>query len=138
MVFTDPEVAQVGLSEAAARERFGARVACWRFPYERLDRAIAAGEGYGFAKLVGGPRGHLVGATVAAPTAGEAIAELSAWIARDARIDEVSWAVHAYPTFAEGPARAADQAVRARWQRPAARRLTRALLAARRLAGRRG
>ena len=138
VVFTDPEVAQVGLSEAAARERFGARVRCWTFPYERLDRAIAAGEGYGFAKLVGSPRGRLVGATVAAPAAGEAIAELSAWIARDARIDELSRAVHAYPTFTEGPARAADQAVRARWQRPAARRLTRVVLAARRLAGRRG
>jgi pyruvate/2-oxoglutarate dehydrogenase complex dihydrolipoamide dehydrogenase (E3) component len=138
VVFTDPEVARVGLSEAAARERFGRRVTCWSFPYERLDRAIAAGEGYGFAKLVGGPRGRLVGATVAAPGAGEAIAELSSWIAHGATIREISQAVHAYPTFAEGPARAADQAVRARWQRPAAQRLTRTLLAVRRLAGRRG
>jgi pyruvate/2-oxoglutarate dehydrogenase complex dihydrolipoamide dehydrogenase (E3) component len=138
VVFTDPEIARVGLSEAAARERFGARVTCWTFPYERLDRAVAAGEGYGFAKLVGGPRGRLVGATVAAPAAGEAIAELAQWVARGARISEVSQAVHAYPTFTEGPARAADQAVRARWQRPAARRLTRAVLAARRGAGRRG
>jgi pyruvate/2-oxoglutarate dehydrogenase complex dihydrolipoamide dehydrogenase (E3) component len=138
VVFTDPEVAQVGLSEAAARERFGTRVTCWDFPYERLDRAVAAGEAYGFAKLVGGPRGRLVGATVAAPAAGEAIAELSQWVARGARIDEISQAVHAYPTFAEGPARAADQAVRARWRRPAARRLTRTLLAVRRLADRRG
>jgi pyruvate/2-oxoglutarate dehydrogenase complex dihydrolipoamide dehydrogenase (E3) component len=138
VVFTDPEVARVGMSEAAARERFGRRVTCWSFPYEQLDRAIAAGEGYGFAKLVGGPGGRLVGATVAAPAAGEAIAELSVWVARGARIAEVSQAVHAYPTFAEGPTRAADQAVRARWQRPAAPRLTRTLLAVRRLAGRRG
>ncbi|SRR6266540_4127471 len=135
VVFTDPEVARVGLSEAAVRERFGRRVTCWSFPYERLDRAIAAG---GFAKLVGGPCGRLVGATVAAPAAGEVIAELAQWVARGARISEVSQAVHAYPTFAEGPARAADQAVRARWQRPAARRLTRTLLAVRRIADRRG
>jgi pyruvate/2-oxoglutarate dehydrogenase complex dihydrolipoamide dehydrogenase (E3) component len=138
VVFTDPEVARVGMSEAAARQRFGARVRCWSFPYEQLDRAIAAGEGYGFAKLVGGPRGRFVGATVAAPGAGEAIAELSSWIAHGATIREISQAVHAYPTFAEGPARAANQAVRARWQHPAARWLTRTLLAARRLAGRRG
>jgi pyruvate/2-oxoglutarate dehydrogenase complex dihydrolipoamide dehydrogenase (E3) component len=138
VVFTDPEVARVGLSEAAARERFGRRVSCWSFPYEQLDRAVTAGEGYGFAKLVGGPRGRLLGATVAAPAAGEAIAELSPWVARGARIAEISQAVHAYPTFAEGPARAADEAVRARWQRPAARRLTRTLLTARRLADRRG
>jgi pyruvate/2-oxoglutarate dehydrogenase complex dihydrolipoamide dehydrogenase (E3) component len=138
VVFTDPQVAQVGLSEAAARERFGRRVSCWAFPYERLDRAITAGEGYGFAKLVGGPRGRLVGATVAAPAAGEVIAELGQWVARGARIAEVSQAVHAYPTFAEGPARAADEAVRARWQGPPGRWLTRTLLAARRLADRRG
>jgi pyruvate/2-oxoglutarate dehydrogenase complex dihydrolipoamide dehydrogenase (E3) component len=138
VVFTDPQVARVGLSEAAARERFGRRVSCWAFPYERLDRAIAAGEGYGFAKLVGGPRGRLVGATVAAPGAGEVIAELGQWVARGARIAEVSQAVHAYPTFAEGPARAADEAVRARWQGPPGRWLTRTLLAARRLADRRG
>jgi pyruvate/2-oxoglutarate dehydrogenase complex dihydrolipoamide dehydrogenase (E3) component len=138
VVFTDPEVAHVGLSEAAARERFGARVTTWTFPYDRLDRAVAAGAGDGFAKLVGGPRGRLVGATVAAPAAGEAIAELAQWVARGAHISDVSRAVHAYPTFAEGPARAADQAVRDRWQRPAARRLTRTLLAVRRRAGRRG
>jgi pyruvate/2-oxoglutarate dehydrogenase complex dihydrolipoamide dehydrogenase (E3) component len=137
VVFTDPEVAQVGLSEAAARERFGACTTTWTFPYERLDRAVTTGEAYGFAKLIGGPRGHLLGATVAAPAAGEAIAELAQWVARGARIGEISWAVHAYPTFAEGPARAADEAVRARWQRPAARWLTRAVLAARRLADRR-
>jgi pyruvate/2-oxoglutarate dehydrogenase complex dihydrolipoamide dehydrogenase (E3) component len=137
VVFTDPEVAQVGLSEAAARDRFGARTTIWTFPYERLDRAVTAGEADGFAKLVGGPRGRLLGATAAAPAAGEAIAELAQWVARGARIGDLSQAVHAYPTFAEGPARAADQAVRARWQRPAARGLTRAVLAARRLADRR-
>jgi pyruvate/2-oxoglutarate dehydrogenase complex dihydrolipoamide dehydrogenase (E3) component len=138
VVFTDPEVAQVGLSEAAARQRFGARTTIWRFPYERLDRAVTTGEADGFAKLIGGPRGRLLGATVAAPAAGEAIAELAQWVARGARIGDLSQAVHAYPTFAEGPARAADEAVRARWQRPAARGLTRAVLAARRLADRRG
>jgi pyruvate/2-oxoglutarate dehydrogenase complex dihydrolipoamide dehydrogenase (E3) component len=138
VVFTDPEVARVGLSEAAARQRFGARVRCWRFPYEELDRAVAAGQGYGFAKLVAGPGGRLVGATVAAPAAGEAIAELSRWVAAGGRISEISQAVHAYPTFTEGPARAADLAVRARWQHPAARRLTRTILAVRRLTDRQG
>jgi pyruvate/2-oxoglutarate dehydrogenase complex dihydrolipoamide dehydrogenase (E3) component len=138
VVFTDPEVARVGLSKAAARQRFGRHVTCWTFPYERLDRAVAAGQGYGFAKLVAGPGGRLVGATVAAPAAGEAVAELARWVARGANVGAISQAVHAYPTFAEGPARAADQAVRARWRRPAARRLTQTMLALRRLTDRRG
>ncbi|MCA1699471.1 MAG: oxidoreductase, partial [Actinobacteria bacterium] len=93
-----------------------------------------AGEPYGFAKLVGDHRGRLVGATVAAPAAGEAIAELAAWIATGGRIDRISQTVHAYPTFSEGPARAADEHIRRRLLNPRTRRFARpALIAARAL-----
>jgi pyruvate/2-oxoglutarate dehydrogenase complex dihydrolipoamide dehydrogenase (E3) component len=129
VTFTDPEVARVGLSEAQARERFGRRTVVHTHPYEKLDRAITAGRAYGFAKLVGGPHGRLVGATVAAPRGGEAIAEMAAWIAARRGIDACSRTVHAYPTFAEGPARAADDYVRARRLSPGVRRLTRPALA---------
>jgi len=109
VTFTDPEIARVGLSERQARERFGGRVTVARQEYAELDRAITAGRAHGFAKLVAGPRGRLVGATVAAPAGGEAIAELAAHVAAGRRIGDVSRTVHAYPTFAEGPARAADE-----------------------------
>jgi pyruvate/2-oxoglutarate dehydrogenase complex dihydrolipoamide dehydrogenase (E3) component len=130
VAFTDPEVARVGLTEARARERFGDGVIVATSDYASLDRAIAAGEAYGFAKLVADPRGRLVGATVAAPAAGEAIAGLTAWVSRGARIDDVSRTVHAYPTFAEGPARAADQHLAARYSSARARNLARPVLAA--------
>ena len=130
VAFTDPEVARVGLTEARARERFGDGVIVATSDYASLDRAIAAGEAYGFAKLVADPRGRLVGATVAAPAAGEAIAGLTAWVSRGARIDDVSRTVHAYPTFAEGPARAADQHLAARYSSARARKLARPVLAA--------
>lgn len=129
VTFTDPEVARVGLTESEAHERWGDRVRVASAEYSELDRAITAGEAYGFAMLVGDPRGRLVGATVAAPAAGEAIAELTAWLARRAKIDAVSATVHAYPTFAEGPARAADARVIARYARPHVRALTRLALA---------
>jgi Asp-tRNA(Asn)/Glu-tRNA(Gln) amidotransferase A subunit family amidase len=61
--------------------------------------------------------------------AGEAIAELAAWIRQGGRIDDVSQTVHAYPTFAEGPARAADEHVRRRFRSPRYRRLSRVVLA---------
>ena len=108
VTFTDPEVARVGLTEQRARESFGDRTRVAEFEYAELDRAIVAGRPYGFAKLVGDRKGRLVGATVAAPHGGDAIAELAAWVATRGRIGDVSRAVHAYPTFAEGPARAAD------------------------------
>ncbi len=130
VTFTDPEVARVGLSEADARGRWGRRAVIRTAEYADLDRAITAGQGHGFATLVADPRGRLVGATIAAPGAGEAIAELTAWISRRAKIDALSETIHAYPTFAEGPARAADAHVTARYSSPGAKALARPVLAA--------
>ncbi|MEA2467328.1 MAG: hypothetical protein QOJ57_1454, partial [Thermoleophilaceae bacterium] len=110
--FTDPEVGRVGLTEAAARERFGDDTVAVTHDYAHNDRAITAGEAYGFAKLVGDGKGRLVGATVAAPHGGESIAELAAWVRAGRKIDDVSQTVHAYPTFTEGQARAADDYLR--------------------------
>ncbi len=101
--------------------------------YQTLDRAITAGEAYGFAKLVADPHRRLVGATVAAPAGGEAIAELTAWVARGEKTNAVSRTVHAYPTFAEGPARAVDQHLAARYSTPRVRAITRPVLATLRL-----
>jgi len=129
VTFTDPEVARVGLTEVQARERDGDQVAVARHSYEGLDRAITAGRPYGFAKLVAGPRGRLVGATVAAPAGGEAIAALAARLESGGKLADVSRSVHAYPTFAEGPARAADEHLRARFFNDRVRRVTRPALA---------
>ncbi|HEV2772693.1 MAG TPA: FAD-dependent oxidoreductase [Thermoleophilaceae bacterium] len=128
VTFTDPEVGRVGLTEQQARRRFGDRVAIAHQCYEDLDRAVTAGLPYGFAKLVGGPRGRLVGATVAAPAGGEAIAGLAMRVAAGDAIGDLSRQVHAYPTFAEGPARAADDHLRTRWLTPSVRRFTRPVL----------
>jgi pyruvate/2-oxoglutarate dehydrogenase complex dihydrolipoamide dehydrogenase (E3) component len=130
--FTDPEVARVGLSVAQARERWGERATVARSDYAQLDRAITDGEPYGFALLVGDPKGRLVGATVAAPGAGEAIAELTAHLRAGHRIDDVSTTVHAYPTLAEGPSRAADDHVRAKLERPPLPAVARTVLGLRR------
>jgi len=137
VTFTDPEVARIGLTQADARERWGDRAQVATAEYAGLDRAITGGQPYGFATLVGDPRGRLVGATVAAPAGGEAIAELTAWVSRRAKIAAVSRAVHAYPTLTEGPARAADAHVIARYASPRVRALTRAALVLLRALGRR-
>jgi pyruvate/2-oxoglutarate dehydrogenase complex dihydrolipoamide dehydrogenase (E3) component len=127
--FTDPEVGRVGLTEAHARERFGDDTVTVTHDYARNDRAITAGEAYGFAKLVGDGKGRLVGATVAAPHGGESIAELAAWVRAGRKIDDVSQTVHAYPTFTEGQARAADDYLRQKLLTPRVRRFTRPALA---------
>jgi pyruvate/2-oxoglutarate dehydrogenase complex dihydrolipoamide dehydrogenase (E3) component len=127
--FTDPEVGRVGLTEEQAREKFGEKTVVARHDYAHNDRAITAGETYGFAKLVGDPKGRLVGATVAAPRGGESIAELAAWVRAERKIDDVSQTVHAYPTFSEGPARAADDYLRAKYLTPRVRRFAKPALA---------
>jgi len=127
--FTDPEVGRVGLTEAQARERHGDRVSVVTHDCADNDRAITAGETHGFAKLVADRKGRLVGATVAAPRGGESIAELAAWIHAGRKIDDVSQTVHAYPTFTEGQARAADDYLRAKYVKPSVLRLTRPALA---------
>ncbi|MEO8696780.1 MAG: FAD-dependent oxidoreductase [Acidimicrobiales bacterium] len=124
VTFTSPEVARVGLDARAARERWGDRAIVQRFDYDTLDRAIAHGDAFGFAELVGDAKGRLVGATVVGEAAGESIAELTAWIATDAKIAAISQTVHAYPTFSEGPSRAADDLLRAKYFSPRMRRLT--------------
>jgi len=113
VVFTDPEIAAVGLAEAEARDRWGERAQVVDYDHADLDRAITAGRTAGFAKLIGDRRGRLVGATIAGTAAGETIAELSARVAAGDGIGSVSTAVHAYPTFTEAAARAADEHQRA-------------------------
>lgn len=130
VTFTDPEIARVGLSEAQARERWGGRVQIAVSDYADLDRAITAGQAHGFAKLIADPRGRLVGATVCAPAAGEAIAELTAWITKHGRIPDISRTIHAYPTLAEGPARAADDHAMRQLRQSRARHATGPILAA--------
>jgi pyruvate/2-oxoglutarate dehydrogenase complex dihydrolipoamide dehydrogenase (E3) component len=129
VTFTDPEVGRVGLTESQARERFGSKAVIARHDYVHNDRAITAGEMHGFAKLVGDPKGRLVGATVAAPRGGESIAELAASIRAGLKIDDVSQTVHAYPTFSEGQARAADDYLRGKYLSPRVRRFTKPALA---------
>lgn len=136
VTFTDPEVAHVGVSEEEARTRWQRRVRVSRFEMGELDRAITEGEPLGFAKLIADPRGRLVGATVVGAHAGEAIAELTAWIASGEKLARVSRTVHAYPTMAEGQARAADEYLRAGLSRPLMRLATRTLLQALRVVDR--
>ncbi len=138
VIFTDPEVATVGLSEAEARTKWGSKAKVIRHGYEDLDRAITAGATTGFAKLIGDNRGRLVGATIVGEAAGESVAEMALRISTRRRIDSISIDVHAYPTFTEGAARAADDYRRERFERSAATALTRPLLRLLRATDRRG
>jgi pyruvate/2-oxoglutarate dehydrogenase complex dihydrolipoamide dehydrogenase (E3) component len=98
VVFTDPEVAQAGLSEVEARAQFS-DVKVHRLELERVDRAQTADERDGFLKLVTRAGGKLVGATVVSVAAGETINELALAIDRGLTLSDLASTIHAYPTF---------------------------------------
>ena len=73
VTYTDPELAHVGLTEAEARARQGSRVGVEIVPLSRNDRAVAERQTGGLLKVVVGRHGHILGASLLAPAAGEAI-----------------------------------------------------------------
>lgn len=128
--FTDPELAHVGLTEAEASERYGARVQVWRLGLDRTDRARAESATEG-ALVAVTARGRLVGASVAAPAAGEVIHELALAVRERMRLTDLSGLIHVYPTIATGVAQLAAQASyrqaqRYRWLLPLTRMAQRA------------
>lgn len=132
VTFTDPEVARVGLTYEKARRQFGDRAREGTLGHDQVDRAVTEDRAEGFTRLVFGPRGRLAGATVVAPRAGETIAELAAAVRTGATARDLAATVHPYPTYGDGPWMTALAEQDRRLAQPRTRRLTRALMAARR------
>lgn len=126
VVFTDPEVGQVGFTEDEARHR-GWRVEVLRLPLERVDRAQTTGDLDGFIKLVV-RHDTLVGATVVAPIAGEIINELALAIHSKATLQQLSSTIHVYPTYGIGVQQLASNASIAHFVRGWQGRLLRAVI----------
>ena len=115
VTFTDPEVAQVGLTEAGARQQLGDGVRASRWDLPHIDRAKCDDDEDGFIKLMSDARGTLVGATIVAARAGEISGELSLAIAKRLTAGDVATAVHAYPTYATALQQMTSQIATARW-----------------------
>lgn len=101
-VFTDPEVASVGLTEEEAREQ-GHEVAVGRQDFSAVARARAMGETRGIIKLVvDADSRRLLGAHILGPSAGELIHELALGLVLDVTVADVARTLHVHPTLAEG------------------------------------
>jgi pyruvate/2-oxoglutarate dehydrogenase complex dihydrolipoamide dehydrogenase (E3) component len=104
--YTDPELAQVGLTEAQARKAHGAGVEIARFDYHHNDRAVAERKTTGFIKVMV-VRGRPVGATIVGHQAGEAINLWALALANGLKMSQVAAMVAPYPTIGELNKRAA-------------------------------
>src|SRR5688572_5921212 len=102
VVYTHPEIAQVGLTEAQAKERYGDQVKVARFSFKASGRARALGESDGVTKIVAaGKDQRIVGVHIVGPQASELIAEATLAMRLEATTDDVIATIHAHPTLAE-------------------------------------
>lgn len=100
VTFTDPPIAHVGLTEAEARARHGARLEVLRVPYGESDRARAEGRTGGLLKVMV-VRGRPVGASIAGLGADEMIGLWSLAIANRLKMGAIAGTVLPYPTLNE-------------------------------------
>jgi dihydrolipoamide dehydrogenase len=100
-VYTDPEIASVGLTEQQARES-GYDVQVGRFPLNANGKALTYGESRGLVKVVSEARfGEVLGLHMVAPHASDLIHEGGLALALEATIDELITTVHGHPTLGE-------------------------------------
>jgi pyruvate/2-oxoglutarate dehydrogenase complex dihydrolipoamide dehydrogenase (E3) component len=100
VTFTDPELAQAGMTEAEARER-GIKVKISRWPYHDNDRAQAERQTRGHIKLLTAKNGKIVGVTIVGAAAGELIATWALAIAQGLNISAFTDFVLPSPTLSE-------------------------------------
>jgi pyruvate/2-oxoglutarate dehydrogenase complex dihydrolipoamide dehydrogenase (E3) component len=106
VTYTDPELAHVGQTEAAAREA-GQAIEVLRWPYRENDRARAERVTEGLIKVVTSKRGHILGASIVGAHAGELIQPWVLAIGRGLKIAAIAEMIAPYPTLGEIGKRAA-------------------------------
>ncbi|MFD2443358.1 dihydrolipoyl dehydrogenase [Bacillus sp. CGMCC 1.16607] len=111
VVFSDPELASVGYSEAQAKEA-GIEVTTAKFPFAANGRALALNATDGFVKLVTRKDdGLVIGAQIAGPSASDMIAELGLAIEAGMTAEDLAMTIHAHPTLGEITMEAAEVAI---------------------------
>ena len=101
VVFTDPEIAWAGLTEAQAQAE-GREVEVVKFPWGALSRAITIDRPEGLTKLILEPKtGRVLGVGIAGSGAGELIAEGVLAIEMGASAEDLKLTIHPHPTTSE-------------------------------------
>jgi pyruvate/2-oxoglutarate dehydrogenase complex dihydrolipoamide dehydrogenase (E3) component len=101
VTFTDPELAQVGLTEAGAVEQFGSSVRVVRWPFHDNDRAQAEGKTTGLIKAVIGKRGKILGVGIVGAQAGELIQPWVLAMTEGLKVRSIASMVAPYPTLGD-------------------------------------
>jgi dihydrolipoamide dehydrogenase len=110
VIFTDPEVATAGMTEAEARGN-GREVLVGRFPFAASGRALSTGETEGLVKLIADKRTEVVlGVHIVGSEASDLISEAALAIEMGATLEDLALTVHPHPTLPEALMEAAEAA----------------------------
>lgn len=109
VVFTDPEIATVGLTKADARQADGEFVV-GQFPFSASGRAMTTRETEGFVRLIADGDGRIRGGEIVGPEASELIAEIALAVEAELTLDTLAGTVHPHPTLSEATMEAAEHA----------------------------
>ncbi|AXO16519.1 dihydrolipoyl dehydrogenase family protein [Thalassospira indica] len=101
VTYTNPELAQVGLTEKTAREQYGDDIRVVTWDYAENDRARAEAETEGFIKVITKPNGRILGAAIVGRQAGELIGVWSLAISKKMKIGAIAGMIAPYPTLGE-------------------------------------
>ena len=111
VIYTAPEVAAVGLTEAEAKEK-GHEVSVGAFPFQANGRAVAGAHADGLAKVIADKAtDRVLGAQILSANASELIAEAVMLMEFDGSAEDLARTIHAHPTMSEGLREAAHMAM---------------------------
>jgi pyruvate/2-oxoglutarate dehydrogenase complex dihydrolipoamide dehydrogenase (E3) component len=100
-IFSDPELARVGLTEAQARRRYGQEIQVLQQFYKTVERAQLRGETTGFCKIIVRQDGTILGAHLVGPAAEDVIHAIALAMKHRLKVKALSDLVHISPTLAE-------------------------------------
>ncbi|MFW5937754.1 MAG: dihydrolipoyl dehydrogenase [Halanaeroarchaeum sp.] len=111
VVFTDPEIGTVGMTEAEA-EAAGFDPTVGKFRFGANGRALTTGHADGFVRIVADEdSGFILGAQIVGPEASELIAEMGLAVEMGATLEDVAGTIHTHPTLSESVMEAAEHAL---------------------------
>lgn len=122
VIYTDPELAQTGLTEAQARQR-GFKIRVLRWPYHDNDRAQAERKMHGHIKVIADRKGRILGASIVGAQAGELISAWTLALTQGLTLRAFAELVVPYPTLSEIGKRAAFDFYLPRLTQPLLRRI---------------
>ncbi|MEB3281721.1 MAG: NAD(P)/FAD-dependent oxidoreductase [Lyngbya sp.] len=100
-IFSEPQLARVGLTETQAQRRYGDKILVYREYFKQLPKAIVEDETVGFCKLIGLENGQILGASIVGSQASEMIGIIALAIRQGLKINAIAELPQVWPTFSQ-------------------------------------